>query len=119
MLPRPDCCRFAWCQCRRKPSEVLAQSTRAFSCLTVASWIEIHARPPMVLFGVNCIPVDWLLNRKSRLKWACDADFQTFVTFSLMIVRSRFDLLFRGMPWLSPGQEIDRWFSAECAQITG
>ena len=52
-------------------------------------------------------PVDWLLNRKSRLKWACDADFQIFVTFSLIMVRSRFYLLFSGMPWLSSGQEID------------
>ena len=71
--------------------------------------VESHRSWPVTCStaAYRATPVDWLLNRKSRLKWACDADFQTFVTFSLMIDRSRFDLLFSGMPWLSSGQEID------------
>ncbi len=67
-LPRPDCCLFECHHRNSIPRDVLAHTTRAFSCSAEDRQIDNHARPPIVLRGVNCIPVDWLLNRKSQLK---------------------------------------------------
>src|SRR5690606_23590544 len=73
ILPRPGCCLFANHQYRRTPKEVLPHKVSAFSCRSEGNLIDSQARPPSVRAFVYCIPVDWLLNRKSRLKWQCEA----------------------------------------------
>src|ERR1035441_327504 len=73
ILPLPGCCLFACHQYSKMPMDVFAHRTNAFSCSVDESRIDNYARPPMVLRGVNCIPVDWPVKRKSRFQRQCDA----------------------------------------------
>ncbi len=90
MLPLPECSLFALYQCSRSPSKLSPQSTSAFSRSTDASLIDFHARPPIVRRVVNCMAVDWLLNRKFSLKWQWEAVFKTAAAFSATVFASFF-----------------------------
>jgi len=61
-LPRPACCLLECHQRKSNPNDVFAHRTKAFSNSADFKRIDSHARPPMVLRGVNCIAVGWLLN---------------------------------------------------------
>src|SRR5260370_36809626 len=76
-LPLPDCCLLECHHRKSIPSDVFAHTTMAFSCSADTNLIDCHARPPIVLREVNCIPVDCTLERKLILKWQSEAVAQT------------------------------------------
>src|SRR5271157_3080159 len=101
------------------PKEVFAHATSAFSWSTDERRIDVQARPPIVGLVVNCIAVDWLLNRKFWLKWQFDADAHTNAIFLSTLACSSSFAAWRGRPSQSASNVMVRSRSASWFQSMG